>query len=90
MQVAAYDTVAKKMSFFEPSRAKDFLFISGTKVIFQTCRKMVILDLGLVKDALSRVLSEMTYLMQCFLCQCVSWDFSLVNGPYLQKKFGAH
>lgn len=34
MQVAAYDTVAKKMKigFFDPSRAKDFLFISGTKV----------------------------------------------------------
>lgn len=32
MQVAAYDTVGKKMAFFDPSRAKDFLFISGTKV----------------------------------------------------------
>lgn len=32
LQVAAYDTVAKKMAFFDPSRAKDFLFISGTKV----------------------------------------------------------
>ena len=32
LQVAAYDTVEKKMAFFEPSRAKDFLFISGTKV----------------------------------------------------------
>lgn len=32
MQVAAYDTVAKKMAFFDPSRAKEFLFISGTKV----------------------------------------------------------
>lgn len=31
-QVAAYDTVGKKMSFFDPSRAQDFLFISGTKV----------------------------------------------------------
>ncbi|KAL9244103.1 hypothetical protein vseg_017911 [Gypsophila vaccaria] len=31
-RVAAYDTVAKKMSFFDPSRAKDFLFISGTKM----------------------------------------------------------
>lgn len=31
-QVAAYDTVQKKMAFFDPSRAKDFLFISGTKV----------------------------------------------------------
>jgi len=31
-QVAAYDTVEKKMAFFDPSRAKDFLFISGTKV----------------------------------------------------------
>uniref|UniRef100_A0A9I9CHQ6 sulfate adenylyltransferase n=1 Tax=Cucumis melo TaxID=3656 RepID=A0A9I9CHQ6_CUCME len=31
-KVAAYDTVAKKMAFFDPSRAKDFLFISGTKV----------------------------------------------------------
>ncbi|EYU25947.1 hypothetical protein ABFS82_11G066400 [Erythranthe guttata] len=31
-RVAAYDTVAKKMAFFEPSRAKDFLFISGTKM----------------------------------------------------------
>ncbi|KAL8520076.1 hypothetical protein ACS0TY_010853 [Phlomoides rotata] len=30
-KVAAYDTVAKKMAFFDPSRAKDFLFISGTK-----------------------------------------------------------
>ncbi|KAK8580840.1 hypothetical protein V6N13_143895 [Hibiscus sabdariffa] len=31
-RVAAYDTVAKKMSFFDPSRAKEFLFISGTKM----------------------------------------------------------
>ncbi|XAR64184.1 Sulfate adenylyltransferase [Bertholletia excelsa] len=31
-RVAAYDTVAKKMAFFDPSRAKDFLFISGTKM----------------------------------------------------------
>lgn len=31
-RVAAYDTVAKKMDFFDPSRAKDFLFISGTKM----------------------------------------------------------
>ncbi|CAK9317301.1 unnamed protein product [Citrullus colocynthis] len=31
-KVAAYDTVAKKMAFFDPSRAKDFLFISGTKM----------------------------------------------------------
>lgn len=35
MQVAAYDTVEKKMAFFDPSRAKDFLFISGTKVSVQ-------------------------------------------------------
>lgn len=32
LQVAAYDTVDKKMAFFDPSRAKEFLFISGTKV----------------------------------------------------------
>ncbi|XP_033128219.1 ATP sulfurylase 2 isoform X2 [Brassica rapa] len=32
-RVAAYDTVEKKMAFFDPSRAKEFLFISGTKVI---------------------------------------------------------
>ncbi|CAL5383478.1 unnamed protein product [Camellia sinensis] len=31
-KVAAYDTVEKRMAFFEPSRAKDFLFISGTKM----------------------------------------------------------
>ncbi|XP_050267646.1 ATP sulfurylase 2 [Quercus robur] len=31
-RVAAYDTLEKKMAFFEPSRAKDFLFISGTKM----------------------------------------------------------
>ncbi|KAF8749628.1 hypothetical protein HU200_012646 [Digitaria exilis] len=31
-KVAAYDTVAKKMAFFDPSRSQDFLFISGTKV----------------------------------------------------------
>ncbi|XVF35978.1 hypothetical protein REPUB_Repub19eG0018600 [Reevesia pubescens] len=31
-RVAAYDTVATKMAFFDPSRVKDFLFISGTKV----------------------------------------------------------
>ncbi|KAK2971468.1 hypothetical protein RJ640_020874 [Escallonia rubra] len=30
--VAAYDTVEQKMAFFDPSRAKDFLFISGTKM----------------------------------------------------------
>lgn len=31
-KVAAYDSVAKEMAFFDPSRAKDFLFISGTKM----------------------------------------------------------
>ncbi|XP_009587320.1 ATP sulfurylase 2 [Nicotiana tabacum] len=31
-RVAAYDTVDKKMAFFDPSRAKEFLFISGTKM----------------------------------------------------------
>ncbi|MQL78944.1 hypothetical protein Taro_011364 [Colocasia esculenta] len=31
-RVAAYDSSAKKMAFFDPSRAKDFLFISGTKL----------------------------------------------------------
>ncbi|KAJ4747285.1 Bifunctional 3'-phosphoadenosine 5'-phosphosulfate synthase 2 [Rhynchospora pubera] len=31
-KVAAYDQVAKKMAFFEPSRSQDFLFISGTKM----------------------------------------------------------
>lgn len=31
-KVAAYDTTAKKMAFFDPTRAKDFLFISGTKM----------------------------------------------------------
>lgn len=31
-RVAAYDTTAGKMSFFDPSRADDFLFISGTKM----------------------------------------------------------
>jgi len=32
LQVAAYDTKDNKMAFFDPTRAKDFLFISGTKV----------------------------------------------------------
>ncbi|XP_031406877.1 ATP sulfurylase 2 [Punica granatum] len=31
-RVAAYDTVAKKMAFFDSSRSQDFLFISGTKM----------------------------------------------------------
>lgn len=31
-RVAAYDTKAGKMAFFDPSRADDFLFISGTKM----------------------------------------------------------
>ncbi|XP_051122545.1 ATP sulfurylase 2 isoform X2 [Andrographis paniculata] len=31
-RVAAYDTTVNKMAFFDPSRAKDFLFISGTKM----------------------------------------------------------
>ncbi|CAF2084420.1 unnamed protein product [Brassica napus] len=31
-RVAAYDTVEKKMAFFDPSRTKEFLFISGTKM----------------------------------------------------------
>ncbi|GAA0183995.1 hypothetical protein LIER_31312 [Lithospermum erythrorhizon] len=31
-RVAAYDTIAKKMAFFDPTRAQDFLFISGTKM----------------------------------------------------------
>ncbi|KAH7687012.1 3'-phosphoadenosine 5'-phosphosulfate synthase protein [Dioscorea alata] len=31
-KVAAYDMKEKKMAFFDPSRAKDFLFISGTKM----------------------------------------------------------
>lgn len=32
LQVAAYDTKVNKMAFFDPTRAKDFLFIYGTKV----------------------------------------------------------
>ncbi|KAK8944659.1 ATP sulfurylase 2 [Platanthera zijinensis] len=31
-RVAAYDTTHKKMAFFDPSRAEEFLFISGTKM----------------------------------------------------------
>ena len=31
-RVAAYDNAAGKMSFFEPERAKDFLFVSGTQM----------------------------------------------------------
>ncbi|XP_020234239.1 ATP sulfurylase 2 [Cajanus cajan] len=31
-RVAAYDTKVNKMAFFDPTRAKDFLFISGTKM----------------------------------------------------------
>ncbi|GKB48878.1 ATP sulfurylase 1, chloroplastic-like protein [Tanacetum coccineum] len=31
-KVAAYDKKQQKMEFFDPSRAQDFLFISGTKV----------------------------------------------------------
>eukprot|EP00850_Spirogloea_muscicola_P016875 SM000140S00624 [mRNA] locus=s140:265310:268001:+ [translate_table: standard] len=31
-RVAAYDKTKKQMAFFEPSRADDFLFISGTKM----------------------------------------------------------
>jgi 3'-phosphoadenosine 5'-phosphosulfate synthase len=34
LQVAAYDKTQGKMAFFDPSRAQDFLFISGTKVYF--------------------------------------------------------
>lgn len=37
LQVAAYDTKVNKMAFFDPSRAKDFLFISGTKVYIINC-----------------------------------------------------
>ncbi|CAA7024590.1 unnamed protein product [Microthlaspi erraticum] len=31
-KVAAYDTTQGKMAFFDPARAQDFLFISGTKM----------------------------------------------------------
>ncbi|OIW12326.1 hypothetical protein TanjilG_32442 [Lupinus angustifolius] len=31
-RVAAYDTTENKMAFFDPTRSKDFLFISGTKM----------------------------------------------------------
>lgn len=31
-RVAAYDTVAKAMNFFDPDRKKDFDFISGTRM----------------------------------------------------------
>ncbi|KAL0913924.1 hypothetical protein M5K25_017417 [Dendrobium thyrsiflorum] len=31
-RVAAYDTSVNKMAFFDPSRAKEFIFISGTKM----------------------------------------------------------
>ena len=44
LQVAAYDTVEKKMAFFDPTRAKEFLFISGTKV-----KKTVLIDFGFYK-----------------------------------------
>ncbi|KAL0392899.1 UNVERIFIED_CONTAM: ATP sulfurylase 1, chloroplastic [Sesamum radiatum] len=32
LHVAAYDKTQSKMAFFDPSRAQDFLFISGTKM----------------------------------------------------------
>ena len=32
--MAAYDKTLSKMAFFDPSRAQDFVFISGTKVMF--------------------------------------------------------
>lgn len=31
-RVAAYDTINKKMTFFEPNRKEDFDFISGTRM----------------------------------------------------------
>lgn len=31
-RVAAYDTLAKEMAFFDPTRSQDFLFISGTRM----------------------------------------------------------
>ncbi|XP_028784663.1 ATP sulfurylase 2 [Neltuma alba] len=31
-KVAAYDTLEKKMAFFDPTRSENFLFISGTKM----------------------------------------------------------
>lgn len=31
-KVAAYDTTKKKMTFFEPERKQDFVFISGTRM----------------------------------------------------------
>ncbi len=31
-KVAAYDKTINRMAFFDPSRADDFLFISGTKM----------------------------------------------------------
>ena len=31
-QVAAYNKVSSKMEFFNPSKAKDFDFISGTRM----------------------------------------------------------
>lgn len=32
LQVAAYDKTQGKMTFFDPLRSQDFVFISGTKV----------------------------------------------------------
>ncbi|KAG5560224.1 hypothetical protein RHGRI_003496 [Rhododendron griersonianum] len=34
LRVAAYDKTQGKMAFFDPSRSQDFLFISGTKLIW--------------------------------------------------------
>ncbi|XP_057783346.1 ATP sulfurylase 1, chloroplastic-like isoform X1 [Salvia miltiorrhiza] len=49
-KVAAYDKTQNKMAFFDPSRAQDFVFISGTKVIksfllFKTELKVIFLIL---------------------------------------------
>lgn len=45
--VAAYDTVNKKMSFFDPSRKQDFDFISGTRMRSEFFFFYLQVDLGL-------------------------------------------
>lgn len=69
-QVAAYDTVAKKMAFFEPGRAKDFLFISGTKVRAELCmNEQNRMSLWYALPELLELLVHMCFVLDAEFCE---------------------
>ena len=59
--MVAYDKTQSKMAFFDSSRAHDFVFISGTKVMFGG--RLVVI----------RVSVDFTIVTSLFVGRCGAW-----------------